>query len=44
MIFAPTPGWLVIAVLVCIVGFFALKLLAYTVAAVILIFKILFCK
>lgn len=33
MIFAPTPGWLVIAVLVCILGYFLIKVAFYVIMA-----------
>lgn len=42
MIFAPTPGWLVIAVLVCILGYFLIKVAFYVIMAFIGVLMFIF--
>lgn len=42
MIFAPIPGWLVIAVLVCILGYFLIKVAFYAIMALIAILMFIF--
>lgn len=42
MVFAPTPGWLVIVVLLCILGYFILKVAFYVIAFIIVFIKIVF--
>lgn len=42
MIFTPFPGWLVIAVLLCIIGYFVLKVAFIAICFVIAFIKVVF--